>query len=83
MEKEITIYHVIVLEITKYVSYTSVVFAGDTKPSAVADANIKEMYTFRTQEEAMDKACELVKQMYETKSTDGMKVITYKSKLEL
>ena len=83
MEKEITIYHVIVLEITKYVSYHSIVFAGDTKPSAVADANIKEMYTFRTQEEAMDKACELVKQMYETKSTDGMKVITYKSKLAL
>lgn len=83
MEKEITIYHVIVLDITKYISYVNVESSNGTSPDVIADTNIKEMYSFRTSEEAMDKACELIKQRYETKDIGGIKVITSNSKLVL
>lgn len=83
MEKEITIYHVIVLDITKYVSYVNVESSNGASPDVISDTNIKEMYSFRTSEEAMNKACELIKQRYETKDIGGIKVITSNSKLVL
>lgn len=83
MEKEITIYHVIVLDITKYISYVNDEFTNDASSGVIADTNIKEMYSFRTSEEAMNKACELIKQRYDTKDIGGIKVITSNSKLVL
>jgi len=86
MEKEITIYHVVVFDITKYVEYPD---ANYEPPEAYASANIQQLYNFKTQEEADIKHRELVKHINENKttygitSTRGYQVMTWNSKLVL
>ena len=86
MEKEITIYHVVVFDITKYVEYPD---ANYEPPEAYASTNIQQLYSFKTQEEAEAKHRELVKYISENKATCGItctkgyQVITWNSKLVL
>ena len=78
MEKEITIYHVIVLEITKHI-----VYGNYTQPEAVANTFIKEMYSFKTLEEAAEKVSELAKDIPVVDHNKRTEVLVQHSKLEL
>ena len=86
MEKEITIYHVVVFDVYKEVEYPKHDYEP---PEAIANANIRELYSFRTSKEASDKHRELVKYINENreafgiKSTKGIQVMTWNSKLVL
>jgi hypothetical protein len=86
MEKEMTIYHVMVLDITKGIEYSKHDYE---LPEAVAHANIQELYSFKTREEADEKHRELVKKINENKTAYGIRrnreiqIMTWNSRLVL
>lgn len=86
MEKEMTIYHVVVLDITKGIKYPD---ANYGPPEAHASANIQQLYSFKTREEADEKHRELVKKINENKTAYGIRrnreiqIMTWNSRLVL
>ena len=86
MEREITIYYVVVFDITKDIKYSDHDYEP---PEAVAHANIRELYSFKTSKEADEKHRELVKYINENKeafgirSTKRIQVMTWNSRLVL
>ena len=86
MEKEITIYHVLVFDITKDIEYPDDDYGA---PEAEVSANIQQLYSFKTQAEADAKRREIVKYIDENREAFGIsstreyQVMTWNSKLVL